>query len=190
MRKHLQNFDADRDRSDPKRAAQLFNLLWPSRVQVACANRLANSIHAANDEAAASWEVSMFDWGIRLNVGQVASLDFASDEIVAVVMSHRSAPVYSAVPVGSDVLRFAPEKIATVSPRQWDSHDQFIRAAASAKKKSPFKASFSEGVMKHVESILGRKLPRPSYQVRSLHILQGGIDNGDKAWLEKQQSKT
>jgi hypothetical protein len=185
MRKRLQEFNADQDRSDSKKAAQLFNLLWPSRVQIACANRLATSIQVANDEADASWEVSMFDWGIRLNVGQVASLDFASDEVVAVVMSPRSKPVYSAVPVGSDVIRLAPKKIPTLSPRQWDSHDQFVRAAASAKKKSPFKSSFSEGVMKHVESILGRELPRPSYQVRSLHILQGGVGNGDKAWLEK-----
>lgn len=185
MRKRLQEFNADQDRSDSKKAAQLFNLLWPSRVQIACANRLATSIQVANDEADASWEVSMFDWGIRLNVGQVASLDFASDEVVAVVMSPRSKPVYSAVPVGSDVIRLAPKKIPTLSPRQWDSHDQFVRAAASAKKKSPFKSSFSEGVMKHVESVLGRELPRPSYQVRSLHILQGGVGNGDKAWLEK-----
>jgi hypothetical protein len=185
MRKRLQEFDADRDQGDSKKAAELFKHLWPSRVQIACANRLADSIHAANDEADASWEVSMFAWGIRLNVGQVASLDFASDEVVAVIMSPRSKPVYSAVPVGSDVLRFAPEKISAVSPRQWDSHDQFIQAAASAKKKSPFKSSFSEGVMKHIESVLGRDLPRPSYLVRSLHILQGGVDNRDKAWLEK-----
>src|SRR5579863_10077431 len=138
MGRHLQNFDADRDRSDPKRAAQLFNLLWPSRLQIACANRLANSIHAANDQAQASWEVSMFDWGIRLNVGQVACLDFASDEIVALVLSPQSKPVYSAVPVGSDVLRFPPEEVSTISLRKWDSHKQFIRAAASAKKNSPF----------------------------------------------------
>jgi hypothetical protein len=185
MRKRLQKFDADRDRSNSKRAAQLFNLLWPSRVQIACANRLANSIHTANDEADASWEVSMFDWGIRLNVGQVASLDFSSDEVVAVITSHGRKPVYSAVPISSDVLRFAPEQISTISPRQWDLHDQFIRSAASAKKNSPFKTSFSEGVLEHIEFLLGRRLPRPSYQVRSLHILQGGVSNGDKAWLEK-----
>lgn len=185
MRKRFQKFDADRDRSNSKIAAQLFNFLWPSPVQIACANRLANSIHTANDEADASWEVSMFDWGVRLNVGQVASLDFSSDEVMAVVTSHRRKPVYSAVPIGSDVLRFAPEHISAVSPQQWDSHDQFIRLAASAKKKSPFKRSFSEGVMEHIEFLLGRRLPRPSYRVRSLHILQGGVSNGDKAWLEK-----
>jgi hypothetical protein len=186
MGRHLKNFQRDRDRNNLKKASQLFDLLWPDRrIRIACAKRLAQSIRVAHDQSDASWSVSMFGWGVRLNVGQVASLSFSSNEVVAIVRTPKRRYVYSAVRVRSAILSFDPQKIATISRREWDSHDRFIKAAASAKKRSPFKASFSEGVMQHVEKLIGVELPRPSYQSRSLHILQGGVDNGDKAWLEK-----
>jgi hypothetical protein len=39
--------------------------------------------------------------------------------------------------------------------------------------------------VEYLESLLRLTLPRPSYQTSSLHILQGGVDNGDKVWLER-----
>lgn len=79
----LEDFDRDRDRPDPQRAARLFELLWPDpAVRAACADRLAKSIRHAHRQADASWEVTMFVDRIRFNVGQVEVLTLSSDEIV------------------------------------------------------------------------------------------------------------
>jgi hypothetical protein len=182
----LPNFNAESDRNDPRRAAQLFDLLWPNRkVRIAVADRFARSIRVAHNVSEASWSVSMFDWGVRLNVGQVALLDIASDEMLAILKTAKRTRAFEAVPMRSVVVRFMPEKIATVSRAQWDAHNEFIVAAASAKPRTPFKSSFSESVVSRIEEIVGTELPRPVYQDRPLHILQGGVDNGDKSWLEK-----
>src|SRR5258707_10183314 len=110
MGDRLSNFDADRDRSDPQKAAQLLGLLWPGRnIRIACAERLARSIRYAHKQANTSWEITMFDWGIRLNVGQVLVLQFNSDEILGYARSSRGKPVYKAVRVPSRTFR--PEHI-------------------------------------------------------------------------------
>lgn len=148
MRKHLEHFDADRDRPNPKKARELFDLLWPSSVvRRACLNRLAQSIRTAHAVATASWSVTMFDWGVRLIVGQVLVLQLESDEILLYVRSRRGKSLYAAVDVPSHTIQVAPTELTTVSSREWKAHERFIRAAAEAKKISPFKASFSEGVL-------------------------------------------
>jgi Protein NO VEIN, C-terminal len=174
----LDDFDRDRDRRDPQRAARLFEVLWPdSTVRVACGHRLAQSIRHAHGQADASWEVTMFADYIRLNVGQVEVLKLSSDEIVVLFRApfktraderfsvdlDPANPVYRAVPVASGVCRFAPADLRAAPRTLWTAHESFIDAAADAKKVSPFKKSFSDGVLRHVETLLGGALPRPSY---------------------------
>lgn len=174
----LEDFDRDRDRRDPERARRLFALLWPDpAVQAACADRLAQSIRHAHGRADASWEVTMFAGGIRLNVGQVEVLSISAREVKVVFrrpfdtrVDKRlsldrgvSNPVYRAVPVTSGICRFAPRDLGTVPRTLWTAHEAFIDAAADAKKVSPFKRSFSDGVLRYVESLLGGALPRPTY---------------------------
>src|SRR5258708_1794959 len=164
MGDRLSNFDADRDRSDPQKAAQLLGLLWPGRnIRIACAERLARSIRYAHKQANTSWEITMFDWGIRLNVGQVLVLQFNSDEILGYARSSRGKPVYKAVRVPSRTFRYAPAEIAAIPAKDWKDHEWFISAAAEAKQRSPFKRAFSEGIMQHLERLLRTKLPRPAY---------------------------
>lgn len=206
MRNRLENFDKDRDRGNPNKARELFNVLWPNQaVRIACAKRFARSIRYAHAQADASWEVSMFEWGIRLNVGQVLVLQFDSDTVTAYARSSRGKSEYAAVPVPSRTFEFSPSKIAAVASKDWRDHERFIGAAAEAKKGSPWRKSFSEGAVRYVESILHTKLPRPSYLVSSIesprvtksvevrkpqvHILQGGIENGDKKWLESAATR-
>lgn len=184
MRLRLQNFDGVRDRQDPRKAKELFDLLWPARqVRLACAARLAKSIRYAHDCADGSWSVTMLDWGVRLNVGQVLVLQLASDQVLVYVRTARGKPVYAAVRSPSRVDSYTPNEIADVSAREWQRHAQFIGDAAEAKKGSPWRTSFSEGVLEYVESTLHTSLPRPSYLKSSMHILQGGVSNGDKDWL-------
>lgn len=174
----LENFDRNKDRSDPQRAARLFELLWADpAVQAACADRLAKSIRHAHGQADASWEVTMFTDRIRLNVGQVEVLILSSDEIAVLFRApfktrvdkrfsidlDPANPIYQAVPVTSGKCRFAPADLRAVPGTLWTAHESFIGAAAEAKSVSPFKKYFSDGVLRHVEALLGSDLPRPSY---------------------------
>ena len=174
----LEDFDRDRDRSDPQRAAQLFELLWPDpAVRAVCADRLAKSIRHAHGQADASWEVTMFADRIRMNVGQVEVLTLSSDEIVVLFRGpfklgvearfsidfDPANPIYPAVPVPSGTCRFAPDDLRTVPGTLWTAHESFIGVAAEAKRVSPFKKYFSDGVLRHIEALLGSALPRPSY---------------------------
>lgn len=168
MRKRLEEFDANRDRRNPIRAEELFKLLWPNRnVRTACAQRLARSIRCAHELASASWEVTMFDWGIRLNVGQVCVLQFDSDEFQACRWSPHGKSDYSAVE-NARWFRGRVVRIAAAGhSRTWKAHERLIGVAAEAKKVSPWKRRFSEGILKHVENLLHINLPRPAYCSRS-----------------------
>lgn len=71
----MEQFNPAIDRYDRRSAARLFDLLWPNPVVArAIAANLAASIRVAHAAADASWEVTMFPDGIRLNVGQVETL--------------------------------------------------------------------------------------------------------------------
>lgn len=161
MNGRLPDFDADRDRSDPQRAEQLFDLLWPSRKdQIACARRLAQSIRCAHKQADASWVISMFDRYIRLNVGQVLVLQFKPGEVFFYACKTRGSSEFRAVRVPSRRFRYPSAEITSIPPQQWNDHERFINAAAEAKKISPFRRAFSEGIMLHLERLLQTELPR------------------------------
>lgn len=121
----------------------------------------------------------MFADRIRLNVGQVEVLTLSSDKIQVLCDasfkiktnkrlwfdSKRSNRFYPAVPIASRRLRLAPVDLGAVPGSLWNVHESFIDAAAEAKRVSPFKTSFSDGVLKHIEILLDSVLPRPSYLV-------------------------
>src|SRR5262249_19657170 len=65
--------------------------------------------------------------------------------------------------VPSGVCRFESRKIESIPTAVWESHELFIGDAAEAKRITPHKASFSEGVLAHLESLLRMQLPRPIY---------------------------
>jgi 5-methylcytosine-specific restriction endonuclease McrA len=180
MGKKLESFDADRDRGNEQKAAELFNVLWPDlNVRMACAERLARSIRCAHKQANASWEITLFNWGVRLNVGQVLVLQFDSDDLLAYARSSRGKSVYNAVRVPSRTFQYALSKISAIPTKDWRDHELFIKAAAEAKKISPFKSSFSEGVVRHIETLLRAKLPRPAYFEPSTKILRPKVGRSD-----------
>jgi hypothetical protein len=88
----------------------------------------------------------MFDWGIRLNVGQVLVLQLDSDKALIYLRSNRGH-VYAAVRVACRTINPPVARIATISQADWKDHERFITAALEAKKISPFKDSFSEGAL-------------------------------------------
>jgi hypothetical protein len=142
----------------------------------------------------------MFGHRVRLNVGQVEVLTLYSDEIRALFRAplntnvdrrfsvdfDAARPVYPAVPVSSGVFRCAPADLTDVPRTFWSAHEAFIEAAAEAKRVSPFKKSFSDGVLTHLEGLLGSALPRPSYLAARNDT--GETDNWRAAvrqWLRK-----
>jgi hypothetical protein len=171
MGRTLRSFDEDRHRADERKAEELFNFLWPDRkIRMACVDRLARSILSADERGTASWVVSLFNWDVRLNVGQVLVLQFDSDAVLVYARSARGKSVYDAVRVPSRSFRRVLGKIGMISSKDWRDHDRFIKAAAEAKRNSPFKGSFSEGAVRYLESVLGTELPRPAYLNRSTTI--------------------
>src|ERR1700722_19824487 len=170
-------FNPSIDRYDRRSAAHLFRWLWPeSDVSLACVRALAASILVAHEAAEASWEVSMFAHAIRLNVGQVEALTLTADGVRFLFrdpLSSRDAaqgeieidsdPYYPAVPVSSGVCIIAANDLLSLSAPVREAHNAYIRAAASIKRGSPFRKSFSPAVLEYLEEALGESLPRPSY---------------------------
>jgi 5-methylcytosine-specific restriction endonuclease McrA len=160
----LETFDRFRDRSNSRKAAIRFEYLWPNKkLRLAVARRLAASIRAAHRASASAWEVTLHAWGIRLNVGQVCVLQFDHKESLIYSCVVRGRSVYSAVRVPSRKDWIDIERISHRPSKFWGDHERFVLAAAEAKQRSPFASSFSDGVIRYVESLLDTDLPRPSY---------------------------
>jgi 5-methylcytosine-specific restriction enzyme A len=170
-------FNPSIDRYDRRSAAHLFRWLWPEAdVSLACARVLAASILVAHEAADASWEVSMFAHAIRLNVGQVEALTLTADGarfLFRAPLSSTDAspgeieidndPYYSAIQLSSGVCIIAANDLPSLSAAVREAHNAYIRAAASFKRRSPFRKSFSPAVLDYPEEVLGESLPRPSY---------------------------
>lgn len=170
--------DRKQDRRNPVRAADLFQRLCPDpSVRSTCEDRLAQSICFAHRCAPASWEVTMFEDRLRLNVGQVEVLTLSASELRFIFSASTTMtvnrllsvefdpknPVYPTVPRPSGVCGLNPANIQTVPKPFWNAHEAYIAAAADIKKVSPFKKSFSPAVIEYLKKSLGRQLPLPEY---------------------------
>jgi hypothetical protein len=174
LERHFDIPERKQDRRNPVRAGELFQRLCPNpSVRSACEDRLAQSICFAHRCAPASWEVTMFDDRLRLNVGQVevltlsaselrfifsASTEITTNRLLSVEFDPKN-PVYPAVPRPSGVCRLNSADIQTVPNPFWDAHEEFISDAAHLKRVSPFKKSFSPAVVDYLEKSLGKSLP-------------------------------
>jgi 5-methylcytosine-specific restriction enzyme A len=173
----LNHFNPTIDRYDRRSAARLFDSLWPdTNVSRAIAENLAASIRIAHAAADASWEVTMFSDRVRLNVGQVETLTLREDVIrvffqapLPLRSGHNyeitltEGPIFPSVPVPSGVCDVSPSDVPSLPKSVRKSHEKFVQSAASFKRVSPFKKSFSPAVLEHIESLLKVDLPRPSY---------------------------
>ncbi|MFI5380714.1 MAG: hypothetical protein ACHRHE_15555 [Tepidisphaerales bacterium] len=170
-------FNATIDRYDRRSVARMFDRLWPDRViSRACADNLAASIRASHEAGNGSWGLTMFPDSLRLNVGQVevltldssgarflfrAPLELGADCDFRVEGGRE--PIYRAVPVPSGVCFIRAAELPSLPSVVRTAHEAYIGAAASFKRMSPFKKSFSPGVLEYVELVTGQPLPRPSY---------------------------
>jgi hypothetical protein len=173
----LEHFNPTIDRFDLRSAASLFDSLWPdAAISRAVAANLAASIRVAHAAADASWEVTLFPDVVRFNVGQVETLTMREDTIrflfrepLELSPGHgfnvtlTGSPIFPAVPVPSGICDVPPADVPSLPRAIREAHEAYIQSAASFKRVSPFKRSFSPAVLEYVESVLGVHLPRPGY---------------------------
>jgi hypothetical protein len=145
------------DRYDHRSVARLFRWFWPdSDIALAFARALAASIRVAHEASDACWEVTLFPDMLRLNVGQVEVLKLTADEAMFLFRAPLDAesaapcelqvssdPVFAAVPVPSGVCFIAADDLPSLPSAVREAHNAYINAAASFKRVSPFKKSFS-----------------------------------------------
>ncbi|MFT3882758.1 MAG: HNH endonuclease [Gemmatales bacterium] len=170
-------FNPNIDRFDRRSAARIFQSLWPVETTVkAVAANLAASIQTAHEVSDACWSVTLKPHMIRLNVGQVETMTFTKREARFLFCSPLELdgnhsfeidvsddPFYPAVAVASGVCFGPTEELGRLPDEIRKAHDAYIQAAASSKRVSPCKSSFSPAVLECIEILLGAPLPRPSY---------------------------
>lgn len=165
-----------RERSDPKYAKEMVTTLWPDeRLRRACMEFLTDSMRFAHSQGPAAWEVTLFEDLIRLNVGQIAVLDLRADTAAVYCRAPLRFPKrpgirlatrwrsYAAVPEPTALYLVDPKLLADCPAALRAAHFALISAAATRKRRSPFKQSFSEGVLAYLDEELGTRLDRPSY---------------------------
>jgi hypothetical protein len=142
----LEPFHPGIDRYDRRSAARLFQSLWPDdNVARGVADNLAASIRVAHAAGDACWEVTMYPYGLRLNVGQVEALTLFEDSSRFVFRSPlhlghdkrfavdaSQSPVYPAVPIPSGVCQVAPTNLVALPAVVRAAHEAYIQAAASS----------------------------------------------------------
>lgn len=136
---------------------------------------LAQSIERAHDAGPNSWVITQTRTFVRLNVGQVAIVTLRAGSADVYVKAPvapagfgklvypRRGSIYSnrAVPARIQRLRLSLADISHVPPNIRVAHFAAIDAAARAKPSSPWSRHLATDLMRRVETVLGRTLPRP-----------------------------
>ena len=158
---------------------------------------LASSIDTLSADHRDRWGASLFEWGIRLNAGQVETL-ISSRAGVRVLVDKKAAPSgtrfdrskYKNAPgCGITTIRLA--EIARVLPTLSQSHHKAILVAASRQPPESIREAHSEGITKLLSQLLDRTVPDPSYSTTTkLHLINGGYKNGDKIFLQRAAVST
>lgn len=156
---------------------------------------LAASIAYLSQHRADRWGVTLREYGVRLNAGWVESLVLWQGSPLRVLVERKSAPPRANF--SGRTYRHAPGcKIVTVPlsdlprslPRLAKSHHEALRIAAEAMPPPRnVRGAHSPGVTKWLSQVLRRAVPDPARPQPQLHVVQGGIVNGDKARLESRR---
>lgn len=163
-------------RSDPGYAEEIISTLWPNkRLRRECLQFLLDSIRFAHSQGPAAWEVTLFEELIRLNVGQIAALSLWTEEAHVYCLAPLNLPrqsgirldtgwsPFNAIPEPTEVYRVDTNLLNTCPKALRDAHFSLIRLAAIRKPHSPFKGSFSDGILAYLEKEFDTRIDRPTY---------------------------
>jgi 5-methylcytosine-specific restriction enzyme A len=187
-------FDPKVDRASLHSVSRFFSLLWPNSTNAtAVARFLAGTVETAHAAGEECWSLSMHAHYLRVNVGQVETLTLIEDGarvlVTLPVMKYEGdgfeidsskSPVYRSVPVPSAVCDASIHGLSQLPVDIVQAHFNYIRSAASLKRRSPFKGSHSPAVLEYLEGVLGVSLPRPAYSISddendSVNLLPGDL---------------
>lgn len=153
----------------------IFAALPNSDARRAAARFLAAGIREADAVAPGSWVTTVREGFVRLNVGQVAVMTILPEEISFAVASRpRALPfgggmtrapwgpgaAFMSAARDCEIVCAEPETLAASLPRWQAPFLAFVRAAAAAKRGSPFRRAFREGVLRYLEAELAAPLPQ------------------------------
>jgi len=136
---------------------------------------LLDSIRFAHSQGPAAWEVTLFEDLIRLNVGQIVVLSLRTEEAHVYCLATLHLPKQSgirldtawrhfkAIPEPTEVYRVGTNLLNICPKALRDAHFSLIRIAATRKPHSPFKGSFSDGILTYLEKEFETSIDRPTY---------------------------
>lgn len=177
-RRNQANIGAAVDRSYPAVARTVIDRLLPdpaARTEVL--STLVRAIEDAHAAKPQSWSVSLFERGVRFNVGQIFALDIVRDAALVVL----DAPTLSAATLADLDDRVQPFEIKKL-PNLCacfvfhDEHSRWSRALADASRAAIHRAAgrakaasqrweaHSSGVLEYLREE-GRQVPTPEYEI-------------------------
>jgi hypothetical protein len=177
-RRNQANIGAAVDRSDPAVARTVIDRLLPdSAARTEVLSTLVRAIEDAHAAKPQSWSVSLFERGVRFNVGQIFALDIVRDAALVVL----DAPTLSAATLADLDDRVQPFEIKKLpnlcacfvfhdEHSRWSgaladaSRAAIHRAAGRAKAASQRWEAHSSGVLEYLREE-GRQVPTPEYEI-------------------------
>lgn len=184
-----------RQRSDPDSVRLMVDAIFEGvsgNAKRSYCEFLAASIAFLSQHYADRWGVTLREYGIRLNAGMVESLILRQGEGLRVLVEKKTAPLRAGFDGAQ--FRYAPgcetvvlslSDVPRSLARFADSHRAALQIAAEAMPpRRNIRGAHSPGVTKWLSQVLHRPVPSPARPSQRLHLVQGGISNGDKAALE------
>ncbi len=182
-------------RSDPTAARQIVESVFeatPASAKESYCKFLAASIRYLSRHWPARWGVTLYKNGVRLNASWVESLVLHPGGL-RVLVDKKAAPPHTNF--DGRTYRYAPgcetaaiplSELSRSLPRLIGSHHKALAIAASQRPAHRnILSGHSTGVTRWLSQVLRRNVSNPATPQRPLHIVQGGIQNGDKARLER-----
>jgi hypothetical protein len=157
---------------------------------------LAASIAYLSEHYPDRWGVTLREYGVRLNAGWVESLVLRQGGRLRVLVERESAPPranfdghgYRYAP-GCETVALSLSDLPRSLTDLTTSHHEALRIAAQAMPPPRnIRGARSPGVTKWLTQVLHHAVPNPVRPQRQLHIVQGGVLNGDKARLESRRA--
>uniref|UniRef100_A0A7C4KHU6 HNH endonuclease n=1 Tax=Anaerolinea thermolimosa TaxID=229919 RepID=A0A7C4KHU6_9CHLR len=175
------------NRGSAEYAKSAFEGWYASRsILTACARLLADCINAAHQISASCWTVTLFQEGVRLNVGPLEVLVLQQDSVYLIISDSDdgrfnnskfhdsitpSGVYYPSVPIYQRRCNVSPAEIKEFYPLVAENHQDLIQRAARRRKETSWKSNFSPGVILYLNNLLEVPVPWPAYAERP-NILQ------------------
>lgn len=167
-------------RLDAKYSQHVIEEWYPnSTLRNYCGEILRQSIEVAHEISPNSWSITLLSDKIRLNVGplEVVVLQEGRVFLVTTGIDWKIIPIshspfisplknhYTSIKVAHHRCDIPPQYIEDVYSRIRTSHHELIRIAASARRNTTWKRSFSPGVVEYLEGLLQTTISKPAYYI-------------------------